>query len=146
MLLGVPSLFEMHPPFMHVYLVARLCTLGSGGTTRIQTDPHPLALKPVSVSETLLCLKSICLTNFLTLEALPALVLKGFLSLPFLSNKIMLLNCPLVHGLLYTFGICKMKVSQILPLSVLVYLCAEHVLLETILLLMSSQKKPPTCP
>ena len=76
MLLDVASLFEMHPPFMHVYLVARLCTLGSGGTTRIQTDPHPLALKPVSVSETLLCLKSICLTNFLTLEALPALVLK----------------------------------------------------------------------
>ena len=41
-----------------------LCTLGSGGTTWMQTDPHPLALKPVLVSEILDCLISIRLMNF----------------------------------------------------------------------------------
>ena len=64
MLLGVSSLFEMYPPSMHVDLVASLCTLGSGGTTWMQTDPHPLVLKSVSVSEILACLISIRLTNF----------------------------------------------------------------------------------
>ena len=38
MLLGVTSLFEMYPPFMHVDLVASLCTLGSRGTIWMQTD------------------------------------------------------------------------------------------------------------
>ena len=60
MLLGVSSVFEMHPPSMHVNLVASLCILGSRGTTWVQT----LVLKPVSVSEMLTCLISICLTNF----------------------------------------------------------------------------------
>ena len=47
---GVASLVKMHPPSMHVDLVASLCTSGSGGTTWMQTYPHPLVLKPVSVS------------------------------------------------------------------------------------------------
>ena len=64
MLLGVSSLFEMHPASMHVDLVASFCTLGSGGTTWMQTDPHPLVLKPVSVSDILAFLISIRLTNF----------------------------------------------------------------------------------
>ena len=42
--LGLSSLFEMHPASMHEDLVAGLCTLGSGGTTWMQTDPHPLVL------------------------------------------------------------------------------------------------------
>ena len=46
MLLGVSSLFEMHPPSMHVDLLASLFTLETGGTTLMQTDPHPLFLKP----------------------------------------------------------------------------------------------------
>ena len=33
MLLDVSNLFEMHPPSMHMDLVASLCTLGYGGTT-----------------------------------------------------------------------------------------------------------------
>ena len=63
MLLGVSSLFEMHPTSMHLDLVASLCTLGYGSTTWMQTEPHPLVLKPVSVSETFACLISIYLTN-----------------------------------------------------------------------------------
>ena len=47
---GVASLFKMHPPSMHVDLLASLCFSGSGGTTWMQTYPHPLSLKPVSVS------------------------------------------------------------------------------------------------
>ena len=47
MLLGVSSLFEMHLPSMHVDLVASLSSLGSGGTTWTQIDPHPLVLKTV---------------------------------------------------------------------------------------------------
>ena len=47
MLLGVSSLFEMHPPSLHVDLVASLFTLENGGTNLMQTDPHPLFLKPV---------------------------------------------------------------------------------------------------
>ena len=62
--LGVTNLFEMHPPSMYVDLVASLRTLGSGGTTWMQTDPHPLILKPVSVSEILACLISIRLNIF----------------------------------------------------------------------------------
>ena len=57
MLLGVSSLSEMHPPSMHVDLLASLFTLETGGTTLMQTDPHPLFLKPVSVSEILTCLR-----------------------------------------------------------------------------------------
>ena len=64
MLLGVSSLFEMHRLSMRVDLVANVCTMGSGGTTWIQTDPHPLALKPVSVSGTLTVLISSHLGNF----------------------------------------------------------------------------------
>ena len=47
MLLGMTSLFEMRPPSMHVDLIAGLCTLGSGGTTWMQADPHTLVLTPV---------------------------------------------------------------------------------------------------
>ena len=50
MLVGVSSLFEAHPPSMHVDLVASLCAFGSGGTTCMQADPHPMVLKPASVS------------------------------------------------------------------------------------------------
>ena len=50
MLLGVDSLFKMHPPCMHVDLAASSRTLGSGGTIWMQTNPYPLVLKPVSVS------------------------------------------------------------------------------------------------
>ena len=53
MLLDVASLFEMHPPFMHMHLVASLCALGSGGTTSIQTGSHPIVLKPISVIHSL---------------------------------------------------------------------------------------------
>ena len=41
---------------------ANLCTLGSGGTTWMQTDPHLLVLKPVSVSEISACLKVVSAT------------------------------------------------------------------------------------
>ena len=41
MLLGVPSLVEMYPPSMNEDVATSLCTLGSGGTTWMQTDPHP---------------------------------------------------------------------------------------------------------
>ena len=44
MLLGVSSLFEMHLPSMRVDLTASLSTLGSCGTTWLQTDSHPLVL------------------------------------------------------------------------------------------------------
>ena len=64
MLLRVYSLFEIHRPSMHVDLVASLCTLGSGGTTWMQTDPYQLLLKPLSVSDILACSISIRLTNF----------------------------------------------------------------------------------
>ena len=64
MLLGMASLFEMHPPSMHLDLVASLCTLGSGGRTWMQTNPHPLVLKSVSIFEILACLMSIRLTKF----------------------------------------------------------------------------------
>ena len=102
-------------------LVVNLCTLGSGGTTWMQTDPHPLVLKPASVSEILACLISIHLTNslFLWKRCLhwylksPAGILKwvwadwinkfpmfpllpeswvGFLYLPFLPNKLIMLD------------------------------------------------------
>ena len=64
MLLGVSSLFEMHPPSIRADLVASLCTLRSGGTTWMQTYPYPLVLKPTSVSEILACIISIPLRNF----------------------------------------------------------------------------------
>ena len=64
MLLGVSNLFEMHSPSMYVNLVASLCTLGSGGTTWMQTYPHPLVLRPALVSEILACLIPIRLMNF----------------------------------------------------------------------------------
>ena len=64
MLLSVYSFFETRPSFMNVDLVASLSTLGSGGTTWMQTQLHPLVLKPVSVSEILVCLIFIRLMNF----------------------------------------------------------------------------------
>ena len=75
MLFGVSILFEMHPPSINVDLVASLCTSWSRGATRMQTDPHPLVLKRVSVSEILPCLISLD-EFFISLEVFSAWYLK----------------------------------------------------------------------